>query len=506
MVGSPDYFDAAIQGNVNAALAERQPGSAIKPLTYAAALDPAWASRAGVQPWTPATIIADLPTVFYVTDEDGGNVPYVPVNYDRAYHGPVSVRMALANSYNIPAVKTLDYIGVESLQALASAAGINTFGGDFGLALTLGGGEVKLLELTAAYGIFTNGRRLNPQAITVIQAPQHATRHSPLATRHSPIIAPQTAYLITDILADNVARMPAFGEQPVVELPFPAAVKTGTTTDWRDNWTIGYSTERIVGVWVGNADNAPMLDVSGIDGAGPIWRDLMVAAHAVPPPPFPQPAGIEEVVICTPSGLLPTAYCSRTRRERFIAGSAPTQPDTQFQPIRVDQATGLRATATTPANRTVERIYWQLPAAYHEWMLGQGIAIAPPVMADPLAAAQQVGTTQESADQAPLVLTAPTANTAYEIHPGMPQANQRIAVSGYIASGETWADLRLIKDGEVLAQGRDLTRLNAWWILASGHHRFWLEGKKTAAADWVQSDSALVIVTLFSGIDATAAN
>ncbi|MCB0189178.1 MAG: transglycosylase domain-containing protein, partial [Caldilineaceae bacterium] len=233
MVGSPDYFDAAIQGNLNAALAERQPGSAIKPLTYAAALDPQWAHKAGIAALTPATILADLPTTFYVTDEEGGNVPYTPVNYDRAFHGPVSIRTALANSYNIPAVKTLDYIGVDTLKSIATQAGISTFTGDFGLALTLGGGEVKLLDLTAAYGIFRSGHRLDTQAILAMQERRAETQGivSPLsrpASRPS-VISSQAAYLITDILSDNVARIPAFGEESVVELPFSAAVKTGTT-------------------------------------------------------------------------------------------------------------------------------------------------------------------------------------------------------------------------------------------------------------------------------------
>ncbi|MCB0187215.1 MAG: hypothetical protein KDE31_23270, partial [Caldilineaceae bacterium] len=388
-----------------------------------------------------------------------------------------------ANSYNIPAVKTLDRIGVDTLKALAGQAGISTFTGDFGLALTLGGGEVKLLDLTAAYGIFRNGRRLDTQAILTVQdtraLPGEKSSvgilepNKPQPASRPQLITPETAYLITDILADNVARIPAFGEQSVVELPFPAAVKTGTTTDWRDNWTIGYSAERIVGVWVGNADNTPMLDVSGIDGAGPIWRDLMLAAHHQPPLAFPRPEGIREIAICAPSGLLPSPNCTRTRLERFITGTEPTQVDNQFQVLRIDRATGLRATEATPAERITEQVYWLLPAAYHDWMLSQGIALAPPTPAT-------VGTNQQSAlatrmegsATAPLVLTAPTSNTAYAIHPGMPQNSQRIAVSGYVANGERWAELRLRKDGEILAQGEDLMRLQQWWVLEPGSHQF----------------------------------
>ncbi|MEZ4868401.1 MAG: transglycosylase domain-containing protein [Caldilineaceae bacterium] len=506
MVGSPDYFDEQIQGNVNGALVLRQPGSAIKPLTYAAALDPQWSSQIGLPPLTPATILGDLPTTFYVKDEKGGNVPYVPINYDRRYHGPVSVRTALANSYNIPAVKVLDRIGVPTLQALATQAGISTFTGDAGLALTLGGSEVKLLELTAAYGIFQDGHRLNPRALLSIdESPSPISSLQPSFSRlpspsSPPIISPQAAYLITDILSDNVARIPAFGEGSVVELPFPAAVKTGTTTDWRDNWTIGYSTRRIVGVWVGNADNTPMLDVSGIDGAGPIWRDLMLAAHPQAPPPFPRPAGIDEVTICAPSGLLPTRSCPRTRQERFIHGSAPTQPDDQFQAIAIDRATGQRATADTPPARTAERVYWLLPPEYRDWMVSQGIALAPPTVREvnrnePAAGPLQAVT--GTAGGRSLTLSAPTSNTAFQLHPGVPRGSQRIEVSGYTNDGATWAHLRLIKDEEVLAQADQATRLQSWWVLEPGQHTFWLEGQATATSNWVRSNSAFIVVENF---------
>ena len=169
MVGSPDYFNQTIAGNVNAALSLRQPGSAIKPFTYAAALDPGWSGQAGQPPLTAASILPDLPATFYVENVDGQTAAYRPQNYDRVYHGPVSVRTALANSYNIPAVKVLDRVGVETLRELASQAGIRSFTGRYGLALTLGGGDVRLLELTAAFGIFDDGRSLPTQAILSIE-------------------------------------------------------------------------------------------------------------------------------------------------------------------------------------------------------------------------------------------------------------------------------------------------------------------------------------------------
>lgn len=548
LVGSPDYFNARIQGNVNAAFALRQPGSAIKPLTYAAALDPVWSRQSGVSPLTPASILADLPTTFYVRDfpvsrlaaREGslalptaspaadaeptrGLTPYTPINYDRAYHGPVSVREALANSYNIPAVKVLDRVGVPTLQSLAAQAGVSTFTNEFGLALTLGGGEVKLVELTTAFGIFLDGARLDPLAIRSIQdgatgAYYVRVKPQPRTQTRPAVIEPATAYLITDILSDPVARLAAFGEGSVLELPFPAAVKTGTTTDWRDNWTIGYSTERLVGVWVGNADNTPMLDVSGVDGAGPIWHDLMLAAHRTPPPPFARPPDIVEVLICAPSGMLPTPACPRTRRERFVRGTEPTTPDDQFRALTIDRATGRIATPATPEDRRATRVFWLLPPEYHEWMTAQGLPIADcaglnECPSGPTAAhadgAAIVARPAASGNGSPLVLSAPLPNTAYQIHPSLPEEHQRIEVTGYVRDGSPWAILRLVKDGVVLAEASNATRIQSWWRLTAGEHRFWIEGLPEAVEEGAAvaaSSRAYVVVEPFSIQQLTVTN
>jgi len=293
----------------------------------------------------------------------------------------------------------------------------------------------------------------------------------------------------------------------VVELPFPAAVKTGTTTDWRDNWTIGYSTERLVGVWVGNADNTPMLDVSGIDGAGPIWRDLMLAAHPTPPMAFMRPADIDETTICALSGLLPSQHCPRTRRERFIHGTVPTLADNQFQPRPIDLATQMPATDDTPTERIAERVYWMLPPKYHDWMVSQGIPLAPPDPCPPDADCGRLHIVDTSANVINnLVLHEPTSNTAYQIHPGMPRANQRIAIGGYTGDGQTWVALRLVKDGTVLTENAVVARLNSWWVLEPGQHQFWLEGKPTEETEWVASERAFVTVETFVADQATASN
>jgi membrane carboxypeptidase/penicillin-binding protein len=325
MVGSPNYFDAQISGAVNAATSLRQPGSAIKPITYAAAF-------ARLPGFTAATPLFDVRTAFPTRE----GLPYVPVNYDRRHHGPISVRAALATSNNVAAVSVLQQVGLDAMLTQANALGLHSFksADDYGLSLTLGGGEVRLLELTTAYAVFANaGNRVNPHGIVEVRV----TNGELLFTRNSSLIPhpssldPKIAWLISDILNDNTARAPAFGEGSVLRLSRPAAVKTGTTTDYRDNWTVGYTPDLVTGVWVGNADGAPMQNISGVSGAGPIWHDFMEAAHRGKPVTwFARPEGLRSVQVCALSGLLPTPACPHTRAEWFIAGTGtePTQPDT----------------------------------------------------------------------------------------------------------------------------------------------------------------------------------
>lgn len=504
MVGSPDYFEASIQGNVNATLTLRQPGSAIKPLTYAVALDPGWSERIGIDPLTPASILPDIPITFYVQDEAGGSVPYQPVNYDRQYHGPVSVRNALANSYNIPAVRVLDRIGVESLRSIAERAGISSLRADYGLALTLGGGEVSLLELTAAYGVFQEGNRVDPVALLDIEQADDSGRMVSLLNRdfandEEPVnvISPQTAFLISDILSDNLARLPAFGEGSVLELPFEAAVKTGTTTDWRDNWTIGYSTERMVGVWVGNADNHPMLDVSGVDGAGPMWRDIMLKAHAAPSKSFPVPDGIEEIEICAPSGLLPSPACPQRRLERFIDSTLPEQTDNQFRLVEVDLRTGMPASEETPPAHRASHVYWDLPAEYSEWAAAREIpTLLSMAQPDSSAVAGAAPPIHIELSDRPLIAE-PASRTAYRIHPALPRQSQRLHIQGRTPDGLPWASLRILVDGSPYAVRENAQTIEAWWPLELGAHRFTIEGQRDTGNEWIRSDTSYIEVNEF---------
>ncbi|MBI5291537.1 MAG: transglycosylase domain-containing protein [Chloroflexi bacterium] len=381
MVGSNDYADP-VDGQINMAIRPRQPGSSIKPLTYAAAFQ---------KGWTPATLLWDIPTRF----PDGANPPYEPQNYDSRFHGLVRVRDALANSYNIPAVKALQFVGVyddpktpqpDGLIEFARALGVTTLTRpDYGLALTLGGGEVTPLELTGAYATFANGgKRVFPVALARIQtsggavvcdqfANQTALDYKPCQQppdnwNHQAIRA-EHAYLLSDILADNHARSLAFGPNSALRLSFPAAVKTGTTNDYRDNWTIGYTPNLVVGVWVGNADFTPMAHgVSGVTGAGPIWHNVMEGAWAAlgtgvqlnAPAPFAPPPGLITANICAVTGAAVNDYCqtlvdprrpneSPVITETFAADQPPLTPGADLvAKAFIDKFSGLFASNACP--------------------------------------------------------------------------------------------------------------------------------------------------------------
>lgn len=330
MVGSADYYDEASDGQINMAVRPRQPGSSIKPLTYTAAFE---------KGWTPGTLIWDVPSEFPPSgNPDDPRPPYEPVNYDERFHGPVTVRTALANSYNVPAVKTLNFVGIyddpatpqeEGFVALAERLGITTLTrDDYGLSLTLGGGDVTLLQLTSAFSTFANrGTRIPPVAITRIvdHTGEDVFNYEP--PPGDPVVRPEHAFLITSILSDNNARTPAFGPNSALNLPFLAAAKTGTTNDFRDNWTLGYTPDIAVGVWVGNADYTPMEHTSGLSGAAPIWHDFMIDAidhlKGGTPTPFTRPATIIERTICSISGAEPSEWCPDQRTEFFTEDQPP---------------------------------------------------------------------------------------------------------------------------------------------------------------------------------------
>lgn len=319
MVGSHNYFDLEYDGNVNVTIRPRQPGSAIKPVNYSVALE---------NGFTLATIIPDTPITYQVA----GQPPYSPKNYDGKFHGNVPLRIALASSYNVPAVKVLSALGVERMVKRGQAMGITTWEelSRFGLSLTLGGGEVKMTDLTVVYGTLANlGNRIDLNPILEVKNYKGKILESypSSAVRQTAVISPSVAYLLTNILADNSARTPAFGPHSWLNIVGHSrvAVKTGTTQNLRDNWTIGYTPDFVVAVWVGNNDNRPMSYVaSGVTGASPIWNKIMsYLLKNLPDREFPRPEDLKEVQICSSTGTLPCNGCPVIRNELFLPGTEP---------------------------------------------------------------------------------------------------------------------------------------------------------------------------------------
>ncbi|MFO7631921.1 MAG: penicillin-binding transpeptidase domain-containing protein, partial [Caldilinea sp.] len=274
MVGSADFTNDRIGGQVNVVLRQRQPGSALKPVIYAAAFDANIVS--------PATVLWDLSVTYPVT----GTRPYTPRNYDNRLRGPVTARMALAGSLNVPTVKLMEGLGLERFVETANAMGVRSLTGDdirrAGLAMTLGGSEVTLFDLASAYHTIAHqGLYVEPTPILRMSD----ARGRPIAllqpTPHQ-AISPAAAYLVTDILSDNDARAPIFGANNALKLSQPAAAKTGTTTSFRDNLTVGFTRYLVAGVWAGNNDGRPMRNVTGLTGAAPIWNAFMEAVIADP--------------------------------------------------------------------------------------------------------------------------------------------------------------------------------------------------------------------------------
>ncbi len=313
--GSGDYADALHGGAINGAVAPRQPGSALKPFTYALAFESGF---------TPASVLADIPSHF-PTAEAG--VLYSPRNYDGRYRGPLLARKALAGSENVPAVALASELGVPALLRFLGRAGFTTFDRNaayYGLGLTLGNAEVRLDELVAAYAAFARGGEwMRP--VSTLDRVEAADR-----LRQS-LVSPRTAYWISDVLSDDQAREYIFGRGGSLEFPFPVAVKTGTSQAYHDNWTIGYTKDITVGVWVGNFDRAPLKASSGVTGAAPIFHAVMLAAaarrHGSAPVDHAEilgrPAGLVDREICALSGMPANSWCPSRRREQLASADEP---------------------------------------------------------------------------------------------------------------------------------------------------------------------------------------
>lgn len=319
LVGSNSWYNDT-NGKINMAISPRQPGSSFKPIIYALGFEN------GVI--TPATVLKDIPTTF--------PIDYRPQNYDRRFRGDVTVRRSLANSLNVPAVALMEKIGVEHVLSTASLFGITTLKdpSHYGLSLVLGTGEVPLLQMVTAYSVFANGGvRYEPTTILEVHD-KIGERLYVYEPKQTSVLQSSSAFLISSILSDNKARSEVFGD--TLTLSRPAAVKTGTTENYKDAWTIGYTPSLVVGAWVGNNDNVPMDHIAGSLGAAPIWRQLMEQYLAQTPiEQFTPPAGIYARTVCffsggtTPSALAITEYFTDGNRQSERCPTSTSAPVAQ---------------------------------------------------------------------------------------------------------------------------------------------------------------------------------
>jgi 1A family penicillin-binding protein len=300
MVGSVDY-NAPGFGAVNVTMSQLQPGSSFKPIAYVTAFE---------KGWNGATQVDDKPLQL----PQGDGTMYVPQNYDGKFRGKVTLRRALANSLNIPAIEVLQYAGLDATIDTAHALGITSLNdrSRYGASLVLGGGEVRMIDMATVYGTFANGgSKVEPRSILKVSDRYGKEITKPTAKPAQKVLDPRYAYMITNILSDNQARTEEFGANSPLKLSRPAAAKTGTTNDFRDNWTVGYTPNLVTAVWVGNNDHSAMSNVDGITGAAPIWHDYMEMAHAgVAVQPFVAPAGVMAAKVCSADGGLANAWDS----------------------------------------------------------------------------------------------------------------------------------------------------------------------------------------------------
>ena len=391
MVGSKDYFGApepagctpgkncTFEPNVNVALAQRQPGSSFKPYVYGTAFKKQFG-------YSPGSLLMDV-----VTDFGSYNgKEYIPHNYNDQSYGPVSMRQAMAGSLNVPAVKTLDLVGVDNAVQTAHDLGISSPLQDCGLSLVLGGCEVRLLDHTAAYSAIANEGVKNPETPILKILDKNNNILEQFQPNPQTVLDPQDAYELISIMTDNNARAFIFGANSPLTLPDrPVAAKTGTTQNWHDGWTLGFTPSLAAGVWAGNNDGE--LLTKGADGvvvAAPIWHDFMQQALAgTPAEAFTIPQGIEQVTVDSVSGKLPTDATPTTKTETFASYSAPTDYDNVHVKVGFDGTTGQLATNLTPPGNITYKVYtvlhsempnnpnWENPVV--AWALQNGYTYPP---------------------------------------------------------------------------------------------------------------------------------
>lgn len=470
-VGSPDIDDTARLGQNDGVLALRQPGSTLKPFVYELAME-----RLG---FTAATVLPDVELFLPTKDGD-----YHPNNYDGRFHGPVRVREALANSYNVPAVWTADAVGPASVLARLREIGLRSLGedaGHYGAAIALGDGEVRLLDLANAYATLARGGLFRPvRAVKSAIAKDGAPLALP-ASEERRVMDEALAFVITDVLADRNARIASFGEGNVLELPFPVAAKTGTSKGYRDNLTVGFTPDVTVGVWVGNFDGSPMEGVSGVTGAGPLFHDAMIAAaRGRPVRAFERPRDVEEALVCSLSGQRPGPACAHARREIFAprdgVGSVPAAECAMHEHVRVDKRNGLRAGTDCPPSVVEERTFERFDAQLSAWARAAGRPVAPYAPSPLCSAGLSLAPTARG--RGAIRVAYPPDGARFTIDPSA-SAKQAIRIRADVPAGAR--EVRFVVDGRLTTVKDAPFSLD--WPLAPGDHRVRVEAAGAASEE-----------------------
>ncbi len=471
-IGSKDFFDDEIDGQVDIITSLRQPGSALKPFLYLLALE---------RGDTLATIIPDLP--MKVKTEGG---VYSPLNYDLDFHGPIRLREALANSFNIPAVKTQEKLGTGEFLSFLHKLGLNTLDQKpdyYGLALTLGGGEIRLADLANAYLSLANyGNKKEFTKVLEIKDANNETIYKLKQPPSRDILGrygTENSSLIIDTISDPDARLKSFGEDNMLELSVPAAVKTGTTRNFRDNWTFGFSPYLLTAVWVGNADATPMENISGIDGAGPIWHDFMEYyheqneyLHLQMSKSFRMPPSITEISICAISGLLPGENCQENLQESFITGTEPRQKDNFWR----------RYICPSGESPDQERYFINYPHPYKNWAEERGFTPPAECRIDPTGVTPPDSQeSSEISEQAPMEIVSPLEGDSFEITSNLPLDSQKIPLKiivypqvnkegkSTINQIQLFINNQLVKT-ENLTNQTEVREMKELWLPSRGRH------------------------------------
>jgi penicillin-binding protein 1C len=442
--GSGDYFDADHGGAIDGVVSPRQPGSALKPFTYALAFE---------RGFTPASVLPDLPSHFPTALE---GIVYRPRNYDGVFRGPLRARPALAGSENVPAVWTLSQVGVPDLLRMLRQAGLTTLdksADHYGFALTMGDAEVRLDELVAAYSAFARGGLFRaPRMIRAYVRADGARVETPAAEPER-ILSDRAAFWIADVLSDSRARAYVFGIGGSLDFPFKVAAKTGTSQAYRDNWTVGFTRDVTVGVWVGNFDREELRNSSGVTGAAPIFHDVLLAAQrrvtgrlpgpddpplAVPPPDLvPRP-------ICALSGLEATELCPAVETEWLPAGRPPV--------------------SCRWHRRRAGRVVVAWPPRYRAWAREHGLLDATAVSSPPRAAEAAPARPSSTADHR-LRIVNPPAGATYLRDPTLRDAFQTLPLRAVTAAGA-----RLAWEIDGRAVGTAPPEAAVAWPLVVGRH------------------------------------